>query len=158
MSEEPKKRTKSKSALQRTMDALRKQGATVGKVEMPFNSFSKVRQDFLGCIDAIALLDGKTIGVQAAMGSGDHAKHIDKCMGEPRLLKWLQCGNLFRIYTWSKRKERGSGKISWICRVAAIHGLPDKAGEVRGMVAEEPKVISGYCDQPKPETSLFDND
>lgn len=117
-SEQPKKRRKKgKSPTARTLEYLRKQGATYGVVER-FNSFTNQRADLLGCIDVIVLRDKRIVGIQCTSGS-NHSSHIQKALAEPRLITWLQCGGLYEVWSWSKTKPRGQ-REQWTCRVEAI--------------------------------------
>lgn len=113
-----KRKVASKSPMQRTLAELRKQGAVCGIVEK-FNKFANVRQDLFGCIDIVALRDNAIVGVQCTSAS-NHADHLKKCIAEPRLTTWLQCGGKFEVWSWRKSKPRGAKRELWTARVDSI--------------------------------------
>jgi hypothetical protein len=96
---------------------MRKDGYTAQVVEK-FNSFTKTRLDLFGCIDLIAVGQGRIVGVQACAG-GDHAKRKAKALAEPRLKTWLESGGQFAVVSWAKRGARGERKL-WTARVEYV--------------------------------------
>ena len=92
------------SPTQRTLERLRKEGYTCQVVER-FNPFSKTRLDLFGCIDIVAVVDGKTgvLGIQATSRGNVNAR-IAKSLAEPKLLTWLQAKNEFEVWGWGKLK------------------------------------------------------
>lgn len=128
-----KKRKKTKLPGARTLELLRKQGAICQVVERWQKSFNPkpgmppgVRIDLFGCIDIIALRDGRIWGIQATSYS-NHSEHVKKALAEPRLIEWLKAGGRYEIWSWKKRKIRGQNKEVWEPRIAEIE-LP--AGEL----------------------------
>lgn len=102
---------------QRSLKLLRDAGYTPGIVEK-FNAYAKVRQDFLGGIDIIAIKEGEILGVQTT--SDTHvADHIAKILAEPRILLWLQAGGRMVVHGWGKKGPRGKRKV-WTCRRVEI--------------------------------------
>ncbi len=102
-----------KRPTQRSMEYLRDRGHTVQVVEkwvsiatMPGGG---IRRDLFGCIDVVAMVDGKIVGIQCGATSG-HSGHKKKCMAEPRLIEWLQCGARFLIMSWEKQGPKGKAK------------------------------------------------
>ena len=108
--------------LQRSMEYLRDQGYTVGKVEMPWNRFSKVRQDFCGFADAIAyhLEKNETLAIQACTDDGGVQKHLEKLLALENVRVWVsQPSRRLEIWGWGKRGERGKRKL-WTLRIVPI--------------------------------------
>ena len=101
----------------RTLKMLRKQGYECGVVER-YNSFTKQRHDLYGCIDLIAVGNGRIIGVQACAGAS-HAARRSKALAEPRLKTWLESGGQFAVISWAKRGGRGERKL-WTARVEYV--------------------------------------
>lgn len=101
----------------RTLEALRKQGYEADVVER-FNSFTKQRKDFYGCIDLIATKPGECIGVQCTSGS-NAASRVTKILAEPRALSWLQAGNKLQVWGWAKRGPKGKRKL-WSTSIKEI--------------------------------------
>ena len=118
----------------RTLQMLRKQGATVAVVEK-FNPGARVRQDLFGCIDIVALEPGQSgvLGIQATTTSNMAARR-HKIALEPRAALWMACGNRLQIIGWAKRGPRGKRKV-WQASVENVaDGIPAGArgGAPRG--------------------------
>lgn len=95
-------RRTTKTAAQRTMEVLRKEGYKVAVVEK-WNAFAKVRQDLFGFIDLVAIREG-TPGVLGVQCTTQHnlGEHIKKAAASPLLKIWLKGGNKFLLYGWYK--------------------------------------------------------
>lgn len=104
---------------------LEKEGYIVGKTEMPWNQFSKVRKDLFGIMDGVAI-DGKgpIVGLQVTDGNKVH-EHLIKALESNALPLWLQSGGRFVIHAWrillqdnkdGKRGKRGK----YECRVIEL--------------------------------------
>ena len=95
----------------RSLQELRKQGLVCQVVEH-WNAFSRMRNDLLGVIDIVAVGVGivGVLGVQATT-TGNMMARIQKGMAEPRLKVWLQSGNHFQVWGWSKKGKRGEKKV-----------------------------------------------
>lgn len=111
------------SPTQRTLKALRDEGAICGIVER-FNIHvgpHGIRQDLFGFIDLIALVPGRGIvGVQCCAGSG-HAAHRTKILENETAPEWLKSGGKVEIWSWSKRKvKRGGVAERWMPKVEEI--------------------------------------
>ncbi len=98
------------SPTQRTLAHLRKRGHDAAIVEK-WNPHAKVRQDLFGCIDLLVMdsLPG-ALGIQACAGAS-HAARRTKALAEPRLKRWLERGERFEVWSWSKRGPRGKRKL-----------------------------------------------
>ena len=89
---------------QRTIAELKKRAATYQVVER-WCSFSRRRIDLFGVIDVLALDDHGILGIQTCAG-GDTSKRLDKALAEPRLMRWLDYGGRFEIWSWRQLKEK----------------------------------------------------
>ena len=101
----------------RTLKVLRDSGWTAQVVER-FCPFSKRRKDLFGCIDIVALIKGRIVGIQACAG-GSHAARRTKSQAEPLLQNWLQAGGLFVVWSWAKQGPAGKAK-RWTFRIEGI--------------------------------------
>ena len=101
----------------RTLKVLRDSGWTAQVVER-FCPFSKRRKDLFGCIDIVALIKGRIVGVQACAG-GSHAARRTKSQAEPLLQNWLQAGGLFVVWSWAKQGPAGKAK-RWTFRIEGL--------------------------------------
>lgn len=105
----------------RTLAALRKQGCMAGVVER-WNPHARVRQDFLGFVDIIALRGTSIVGIQAT--SGDHVAHrIAKIRDERRnqALAWLTCGGVIEVWGWRRLKVKRGGKaVRWQVDIRSV--------------------------------------
>ncbi len=100
----PAKRKKTKGAGQRTMEAMRKKGYTVGVVER-WNAHCRIRQDLFGFIDLVSFR--QDIGIVAVQCTTytQHKKHRDKIFAEPRARGWLESGARLLLVSWQKVEE-----------------------------------------------------
>ena len=101
---------------ERTIQYLKKIGYIKGvdfdKVEMPYNQFSRKRNDFLGIIDFILINENETIGVQAC--GVDVQEHFEKIRASESVKKWLKGNRRLVIIAWRKLKlARGGKAIRW---------------------------------------------
>ena len=111
------------SNLSRSMLYLKEQGWTIGKVEMPWNKFTKKRQDLFGILDAIGINGTQTVGIQAC-GSGDFKKHCEKLVEAKTSKLWVESGNLLLIIGWRQVKlKRGKARMVWKPRELWIDSL-----------------------------------
>lgn len=118
-------------SIQRSLQELKKRGYTAHVVER-FNTFVKIRQDFGGFADILAYKLGEpgVLAIQACVGSGDVAKHVNKLKPLANVKTWLQAGNRLEIWSWAKRGERGARKLwSMVCTPFQMPGV--KLGLVR---------------------------
>ena len=120
------------SPTQRTLRALRHEGATCAVVEKwnpyagprkPDGSAVGIRQDLFGFID-ILVLDPERgfVGVQCCARSG-HAAHRHKILEDctELAMEWLKCGGKIEIWSWAKQKlKRGGKAMRWVPKVEAI--------------------------------------
>lgn len=104
------------SPTSKTLAECKKRGWTAGIVERRLTRF--VMQDFLGCIDIIAITPGGIVGIQATSGS-NHAARVSKSRAEPRLAAWLGAGCTFAVWSWAKRGPRGKRKL-WALREESV--------------------------------------
>ena len=89
-----------------------------GNVER-YCSFSKKRHDLFGCIDLVALDDEPgCLGIQVTSGS-NHSARVKKALAEPRILRWIQRGNRFEVWSYAKRGAAGARKL-WKLRVEPV--------------------------------------
>jgi len=101
------------SPTQRTLAALRADG-WVAQVVEHWNAFARIRQDLWGCIDVLAMREGRILGVQATSGTNVQAR-MKKSMAEPRLKIWLSAGGEFEVWGWRKVGKKGKRK-TWQVR------------------------------------------
>lgn len=106
------------SPTQRTLAECKRRGWTAGIVERRLTRF--VTQDFLGCIDIIAITPDGLVGIQATSGA-NHAARVSKALAEPRLATWLAPGRTFAVWSWSKQGGCGKRKL-WTLREESING------------------------------------
>lgn len=122
------------SPVQRTMRALREQGARCQVVEK-WNSFAGQygkRIDLFGIIDIIALDPDGLIGIQAC--GSDFSAHIKKMAEEhaQECIDWLSTPKL-RLQLWGWRKvklQRGSKAERWSPRIKEFK-LEEFIGEIK---------------------------
>jgi hypothetical protein len=108
----------STSPSQRALSECRKRDWPCGIVER-YCSFTKRRHDLFGCIDLIALDGGRgALGIQVTSGS-NHSARVKKTLEEPRILKWLQKGNRYEVWSYAKRGTAGKRKL-WQLRIEAV--------------------------------------
>lgn len=104
----------------RSLAVLRQRGALYGVVEK-WNPGARVRQDFLGFADVLAVQPGQ-LGVLAIQicsnAGGDVSGRLHKITSAPvvaRARAWLEAGNRITIHGWAKRGPRGARK-RWTLR------------------------------------------
>lgn len=97
----------------RTLKKLRDEGWEAGVVEK-WNHHTKIRQDYLGCIDIIAVRGEETLAVQACAVSGQSAR-MKKASATPGAAAWLAGGTRrFEVWGWGKRLlKRGGKALRW---------------------------------------------
>jgi hypothetical protein len=121
-----------------TLRRLREEGWVCQVVEY-WNPFSRTRKDLFGCIDILAVKGERTLGVQCT--SNAHvAERLRKARESEELKAWLEAGNEFQVWGWSKRAERteralgrrkkgrgrgggrqrGKGRKRWVLRVVPL--------------------------------------
>ncbi len=90
-----------------------------GKVEMPWNNFTKKRFDFLNIIDVIVCHDG-IIGLQIC--SKDWQPHITKLSESKASIQWLNQGGRLVLIGWRQLLVKRGGKAKkWIPRIAEFY-------------------------------------
>lgn len=92
-----------KSPTQRTLEKLRSEGYTVAVVER-WNPHARIRQDLYGCIDVLAVGNGKTIAVQATSGSNVAAR-VTKLTEAEALSDMRSAGWTILVHGWRKSKN-----------------------------------------------------
>jgi len=98
------------------MELMREEGFTVGKTEQ-FNKFAKFRVDLFGFIDALAMDNNETVGVQS-MVMGDINKHLIKIAALPAAFTWLSIPTRrIELHAWAKQGARGERKLRVIRRI-----------------------------------------
>jgi len=106
------------SPSQRALAECRKRDWPCGIVER-YCSFTRRRHDLFGCIDLIALDDEMgTLGIQVTSGS-NHSKRVAKTLEEPRIRRWLERGNRYEVWSYSKKGAAGKRKL-WHLRVQPV--------------------------------------
>lgn len=95
----------------RSLKYLREQGYTAQVVER-WNAYAKVRVDLFGIIDIVAIHPKKkgVLGIQAT-STTNISHRYKKAMENSALYIWLQAGNKFVIYGWSKKGKKGKRKL-----------------------------------------------
>lgn len=108
----------------RSLAELRVRVALAGVVER-WNPGARVRQDFLGFADILAVEPDRpgVLAVQAC-ATGDQSKRLTKLATEPvreRVAAWLAAGNRLAVWGWAKRGSRGQRK-RWTLSETAVDG------------------------------------
>jgi hypothetical protein len=130
---------KGKSATQRSLQLLRKEGWQCQVVER-WQAFARKRIDLFGCIDILAVKPGLILGVQATTSSvSAHATKALNCGG---LRGWLEAGPnvYFEIWGWTKKGKRGQRKTYQLRRCPIQLNL-DRTPLVFTTPAESPWVF-----------------
>ncbi len=98
------------------MEEARRRGFTIGVVERYIHA-RRIRMDYLGVIDLIAISPVNTIGIQACSGC-DHAKHRTKLLESIYTAIWLESPHRkLAIWSWRKKKiKRGGVAYRWHLR------------------------------------------
>ncbi len=91
------------SPTQRTLAHLRKTGACLVSVVERWNPHAGIRQDLFGCIDVLAILNGRTVAVQATSRSNISAR-VKKIKANPALPVMASAGWQVVVHGWSKSK------------------------------------------------------
>jgi len=105
------------SPTSRTLQVLKEAGWPVQVVER-WCPYSKTRKDLFGCIDIIALINGRVVGIQACAGAS-HAARRTKALAQPNLKDWLNAGAIFVVWSWAKQGKAGKAK-RWKFRIEGI--------------------------------------
>lgn len=105
----------------RSLAVLRSRGCVYGVVEK-WNPGARVRQDFLGFADILAVEPGQ-LGVLAiqACTTGDQAKRLAKIAENARVAPWLAAGNRVVVWGWAKRGARGKRKTWTLSETPVTH-------------------------------------
>jgi len=96
---------------QLSLKKLRADAYTCQVVEH-WNHFAHIRQDLFGAIDILACknsVNGCT-GIQTTT-TGNMTARIKKALALPEMQAFVQSGNKFLVWGWSKRGPRGKRKI-----------------------------------------------
>ena len=95
----------------RSLAWLRDGGWVAGVVER-WNPGARVRMDFLGFADIVAVhpKDKRTAAVQACV-TGDIRKRLDKIRMSELARQWMESGNEIFVFGWAKRGPRGARKV-----------------------------------------------
>lgn len=102
----------------RTEHWLRDQGWASCPVER--NIAGKFSKDAFGFGDILAFRDHMTLLAQATSGS-NHAARVKKVMSCPEAAGWLSSPHrAIWVVSWSKLKEKRTGRRRWTERVTAI--------------------------------------
>ena len=97
----------------RTLKRLRENGWTCDVVERWLGG--KIRKDLFGCIDVLAVKDGRLLAIQSTVGAA-HANRVRKSANVKELREFLKVPNSrFEVWSWSKRGEHGKRKL-WTLR------------------------------------------
>jgi len=97
-------------SLQRTKKELKARGISSGKVEAPWNQFSKKRSDLFGILDLVALYVGEGIcGIQCC--GADFAEHDRKILASPYSVEWLESYGILETWAWRKILKKKGGKL-----------------------------------------------
>jgi hypothetical protein len=103
-----------KSPTQRTMAAIRElPGYELVQIVEHFNPWGKCRQDLFGFIDVLAIINGKTVGIQVT--AGGVSARIEKIKTEcaDACKKLLNAGWAIEVHGWRKIlvPTAGGGKV-----------------------------------------------
>jgi len=116
--DKPKKKAKKTSPTQRSLSALRKEGAIAHIVEkwqaIPGHPAGGVRIDAWGFGDLLVAFPGEPGAVLVQTTSGPNlAARRTKVLGIPEAKVWLECGNRILLEGWRKTKPRGQKVARW---------------------------------------------
>ena len=104
------------SPTQRSLELLRSMGYVAEVVER-WVPQARVRLDFCGCIDILAVhSEHGFLGVQATSASNVSAR-VKKAEVEPRLDVFLAAGGKFEVWGWGKKGAKGERKLWKVRRV-----------------------------------------
>lgn len=125
-----------RSPTTRTLEYLRNQGAIAVVCEkwIPTAGDWKrgKRVDLFGAADVAAIQGRAFILIQSCSG-GSHATRIAKCRANPNVAAYLNTGNTFEVWSWSKRVAYGKNgkkmkRKPWTPRVSQL--VLDRDGKV----------------------------
>jgi hypothetical protein len=116
---------------QRTLKEVRKLGFEA-KVLEHWNSFTRQRQDFVGCIDIIAWRPGVGVLLIQTTSGSNHDARWDKVCATPEIRTLMQCGMRVEVWSWALRSSdgRGSRKV-WKLRRAEV-SMDNLTSDVNG--------------------------
>lgn len=101
---------------QRSMELCKENGWLCEVVERWIPG-TRIRKDLFGFIDAIALIDGKIVGLQITSRSNVSARvkkiTLDRA---DQLRAWLDAGGTVEVWGWGKMKRKDKSGRSWQIR------------------------------------------
>ena len=88
-----------------TLKKLREEGFSPWVTEH-WNSFSRKREDLYGCIDVIAIKEGRSgvLGIQCTSKNNMSAR-LKKIRENPYMDLWIKTGNRLEVWGWFKNKS-----------------------------------------------------
>jgi len=89
----------------RTLQLLRSEGWLPQVVER-YLPHARVRQDFLGFADVLAIRPGDGILAVQCTTSSHASNRLHKAQQLPALRTWLECGFRFEVWGWQMRGKR----------------------------------------------------
>jgi len=129
------KRKKPVRVASRSLKLLRDDGWIAQVVEQTIPRVF-IKRDYIGCIDIIAFHPDRhiTMGVQVTTAA-HMSDHVKKILAEPRVEKWIQCGNKMVVHAWSKKGKKDSRKL-WtmterIILLSEYTKTDEKGGDVK---------------------------
>lgn len=98
----------------RSLAVLKARGSTAYGIVERWNPGARVRVDFLGFADLLAIQPAQqgVLAIQACV-TGDQSKRLAKIATPPvlaRAVAWLEAGNRIAVWGWAKRGPRGKRK------------------------------------------------
>jgi hypothetical protein len=99
----------------RSLDLLRRDGWTAECVEK-FLPYGRVRRDYLGFIDVLAIQLGERILAVQATSASNVSARVKKALESPHLRTWLSTGARFEVWGWSKKGAAGKRKTWQLTR------------------------------------------
>jgi hypothetical protein len=111
-----------RSPTARTLKALR-DGGHIAKVCERWIPQARKRVDLFGA-DIMSIQGAKLVAIQTTSGSG-HANRVTKSIGNAEVAAFLNTGNAFEVWSWSKRvtrnKDGSKSKVKkWTPRVSYL--------------------------------------
>jgi hypothetical protein len=92
--------------VERTLKLIRAEGGHPETVEKWIPRGHGFKLDLFGVVDIEALFPDHTLYVQVCRDT-DLTDHLVTCIGEPRLLKLIECqARVFEIWSWAKKGNR----------------------------------------------------
>lgn len=111
-----------RSPTARTKRYLEAQGCIVEIVErwipIPKHPGGGIRRDLFDCIDILCVQGSKLVAIQSTSGSNHNARVL-KAIASEKLARYLGTGNVFEVWSWSKKGPRGKRKV-WTPRVEQL--------------------------------------